>query len=393
MNETRLRSIQEALAAEGLDAWFFSDFKGTDPIALSLLGLPEKAMRTRRWFYLIPAHGDPLKLCHAIEPASLDHLPGRRVTYGRWQEWQEALAKALSGMKRVAAQYAEDGLIPAVGRLDAGLADFLRSRGVVLVSSGDLVARFEVTLSPEQEAGHRRAVRILEETVDMAFARVRASLQAGTPLNEYALQQEMAAFFEGRGLTTMAHPIVAVNAHAADPHFEPAPDGSAVIGPDSVLLLDLWAKETGPGSVYGDLTWCAWTGARVPEEQARVWEAVTAARDAGVAKAKEAAVRPVAGWEVDRAARDVIEKAGYGAAFFHRTGHSIYVEDHGNGANMDDFETRDTRRLLPHTVFSVEPGIYFPGRYGFRSEVNCLVGEGSVEVTGKSQGALPALLG
>lgn len=393
MNETRLRSMQEALRAEGLDAWFFSDFKGTDPLALRLLGIGEKAMRTRRWFYVLPAEGEPLRLCHRIEPASLDAVPGRLLLYGRWQEWQEALKEALSGRRLVAAQFAEGGLIPALGRLDAGLADFLRSLRVELVPSGDLVAAFVAACTPEQEASHRRALAILEETVEFAFARVRSALRSGEPLTEYALQRQMLDFFEGRGLTTMAPPIVAVDAHAADPHFEPLPEGSAPIGRDQVLLLDLWAKEREEEAIYADITWCAWTGASVPDDRARVWEVVTKARDAAVLRAEEAAVRPVQGWEVDRAAREVVEAAGYGEFFIHRTGHSITTEDHGDGANMDDYETHDTRRLLPHTFFSVEPGIYLPGRFGFRSEVNALVGEGGVTVTGRRQGPLPALLG
>ena len=392
MNDARLRQIQEALRDEGLDAWFFADFRGSDPISLRVVGAPGKALATRRWFYLVPAQGDPVRFCHQIEPHSLDHVPGKQVLYGPWQSWQKKLAEALAGIKRLACQYSPDGVIPALGRLDVGMGDFLRGLGLELVSSGDLVARFEVTLNAEQEAGHFRAMKVLEATVAMAFDKVRTALRSGGTLTEYALQQAMLAHMAEGGLVTESSPIVAVNAHAADPHFEPSPDASAEIRADQVLLLDLWGKETAPGSVYADITWCAWTGKEVPLEQERVWRAATAARDAGVAKAKEAATRTVCGWEVDRAARDVIEKAGFGEFFIHRTGHSIYEEDHGNGANMDDYETRDTRRLLPHTLFSVEPGIYLPGRFGFRTEVNVLVGDGEVGVTGNMQGDLTALL-
>ena len=392
MNEDRLRSIQAALRDEGMDAWFFADFKGTDPIALSVLGLSSKAMVTRRWFYLIPAQGEPLRLCHQIEPHSLDSLPGRLLFYGPWQGWQARLKEALAGVKRLACQYSPNGLIPALGRLDAGLAEFLRSTGVELASSGDLVARFEVTCSPEQEAGHYRAMAVLLDTVEMAFAKVREALKAGLPLTEYALQQAMVEFMRGRGLTSNDPPIVGVDAHAADPHYEPGPSGSSEIRPGQVLLLDLWGKETAAGSVYADITWCAWTGKAVPDEQRKVWEVVAAGRDAGIAKALSVASGPVRGFEVDRATREVIDRAGFGEFFIHRTGHSIHEEDHGNGANMDDYETRDTRRLLPHTLFSVEPGIYLPGRFGFRSEVNLLVRDSDAVVTGKVQGGLPALL-
>ncbi len=392
MNSELIRRIQQALRDEGLDAWFFASFRGSDPIAAKVLGLQAAAMVTRRWFYVIPAEGEPLRLNHRIEPHSLDSVPGRQVLYGRWQEWQEILKGTLCQYKHVACQYSPLGIVPALGRLDAGTADFLRSIGVELVSSGDLVARFEVTLDAAQEAGHRRAVAVLEKTVEMAFARVRAALEAGEALTEYALQQEMVAFMAGGGLTTDAPPIVGVDAHAADPHYEPGPEGSSLIGPDQVLLLDLWGKERAEGSVYGDITWCAWTGRAVPPEQRKVWDVVKAGRDAGIAKAMEVAGRAVRGWEVDRATRDVIEKAGYGEYFIHRTGHSIFEEDHGNGANMDDYETHDTRRLLPMTLFSVEPGIYFPGRFGFRTEVNMLVREADAVVTGNRQEDLPALL-
>jgi Xaa-Pro aminopeptidase len=392
MNEERLRRIQAALREEKLDAWFLADFRGADPISLHILGLQGRPMVTRRWFYVIPAQGDPVRICHRIEPHSLDALSGSVVYYGRWQEWQQRLKEALAGKKRVACQYFPSGIVPALGRLDAGLAEFLRSLGVELVSSGDLVAQFEVTLAPEQEAGHRRAMQILEDTVEMAFKKVRKVLSGSGLITEYALQLEMMAHMRKAGLTTNAPPIVAVGPHAADPHYEPQPLTSSAIRPDEVLLLDLWAKETHDDSVYADITWCAWTGSAVPADVLEVFKIVASARDAGVAKALEVAKAPVCGLEVDRAARDVIEKAGYGAYFIHRTGHSIFTEDHADGANMDDYETHDTRRLLPMTLFSVEPGIYFPEKWGIRSEVNVLVKEGGAEVTGNRQTELPALL-
>jgi Xaa-Pro dipeptidase len=392
MNEERVRLIQQALKDEGADAWFFASFRGSDPIAASVLGISEAAMTTRRWFYVIPAQGEPLRLTHGIEPHSLDSVPGRQIRYGRWQEWQEILRGALGGFKRVACQFSPLGIVPALGRLDAGTADFLRTLGLELVSSGDLVARFMVSLTPEQEAGHYRAMEVCLGAVDHAFARLRAALEAGERITEYAIQQEVLDFMKRGGLTTFAPPIAGVDAHAADPHYEPGPEGSSEIRKDQVFLLDLWGKETAPGSVYADITWCAWTGAKVPQEQRNVWEAVAGARDAGIAKALEVGKRPVCGWEVDRAARTVIEKAGYGEHFIHRTGHSIHEEDHGDGANMDDYETHDTRRLLPHTLFSVEPGVYLPGRFGFRSEVNVLVRDAGAVVTGRKQEELPALL-
>jgi len=392
MNEERLRRIQEALRAEKLDAWFLADFKGTDPIALHVLGLLGRPMVTRRWFYLIPAQGEPMKICHRIEPHSLDSLPGGLSLYGRWQEWQEGLKGALHGCKRVACQYFPSGIVPALGRLDAGLAEFIRTTGVELVSSGDLVAQFDVTLTPEQEAGHYRAMEVLLDTVQVAFKKAQKVVAGSGLLTEHALQLEMMVHMKKANLVTNAPPIVAVGPHAADPHYEPMPLTSSAIRPDELLLLDLWAKETGDDSVYADITWCAWTGTKVPADVLEIFKTVLAARDAGIAKALEVSKGPVCGWEVDRATRDVIEKAGCGQYFIHRTGHSIFTEDHADGANMDDFETHDTRRLLPMTLFSIEPGIYFPGKYGIRSEVNILVKEGAAAVTGLKQTELEALL-
>jgi Xaa-Pro dipeptidase len=391
MKPETLRDIQKALADEKLDAWFFSGFKGSDPIAPKILDLPEGVFLSRRWFCVIPREGEPVKLCHRVEPHSLDAVPGSTVFYSRWQEWQEHLGQILK-KKRVAVQFSEGGVIPALGRLDAGTADFLRSAGATLVSSGDLVARFEVTCTQSQEEGHYRAMESLLATVEMAFAQVKHSLLSGEKFTEYDLQQEMAEFMKQHGLFMEDPPIVAIGPNAADPHYFPQPKGSSLVERDKVLLLDLWGKEEKPGAVYADITWCAWTGAEIPEEEMKVWEVVRRARDAGISRAREVSHRVVAGWEVDRAAREVIEAAGYGEFFIHRTGHSMHTEDHANGANMDDFETRDFRRLLPNTLFSVEPGIYLPGKFGFRSEVNMLVTRSGAVVTGRKQETLPALL-
>jgi len=393
MNEEKLRSIQSALGEEGVDAWFFADFKGSDPLAAKVLGLPQGAMVTRRWFYLIPQRGEAIKLCHGIEPRSLEGLPGEQMLYGRWQDWQEKLRKLFSGKKTVAVQFSEDGVVPALGRLDAGTADFLRSLGLKLVTSGNLVARFEVTCSRGQEQSHYKAMETLLDTVEATFGRLRNALMEGETLNEYQVQQEVLRRMVEGGLTTDHPPIVAVGPHSADPHYAPSPAGSSEIRRDDVFLLDLWGKEQSPSnSVYADITWCAWTGAEIPAKVLEVFEVVRKARDAAIAKAKETLSRQVAGWEVDRAARDVIEEAGYGRYFIHRTGHSIYTEDHADGANMDDYETRDIRRLLPNTLFSIEPGIYLPEEFGIRSEVNMLVMDRGTGMTGRKQESLRALL-
>lgn len=391
MNESLLGKIQVALKDEGLDAWFFSSFHHSDPVAESVLGVGEGHV-TRRWFYVIPASGEPYKLCHQIEPHSLDALPGRKELYGRWQDWQEKIQIALKGLKKLAAQYSENGIVPALGRLDVGLGEYLRSLGAELHSSGDLVARFEVTLNEKQKESHLKAMDILHNTVDLAWEKVRLGLKNGHALTEYSIQREMVKFMESGGLIMDSPPIVAVNAHAADPHYEPGPEGSTSIEPGQVLLTDLWGRFPEQGAVYADITWCAWTGESVPDEPKNIFDIVMKARDAGISKAEEVAGRDVQGWEVDQATRKVIADAGYGDYFIHRTGHSIHGDVHANGANMDDYETHDHRRLLPDTLFSVEPGIYLPGRIGFRSEVDVMIEAGRAVVTGRRQTELPALL-
>ena len=392
MNEKTIRDIQVALEEEKVDAWFFCSFRGSDPISHKILGVSEATMATRRWFYVIPRSGEPLRLCHRIEPHTLDGLPGRLELYSRWEEWQSSIRGYLKGATTLAVQFSEGGVIPSLGRLDAGTADFLRKLGFSLASSGDLVARFEVGCSKPQIEGHYRAMEVLLSSVEMAFAKVAQTLSSGLVITEYELQQTMLDFIRKQGLVTDNPPIVAVGAHAADPHYTPQIADSFPIPANDILLLDIWGKEDHSDSVFADITWCAFTGPTIPPEVQRVWEVVRDARDAGIQRAREVSHRPVAGWEVDRVTRDYIAGAGFGDFFIHRTGHSIHTEDHANGANMDDFETRDFRHLLPNTLFSIEPGVYLPGRFGIRSEVNMLVTNSGAMVTGKKQEVLPALL-
>jgi Xaa-Pro dipeptidase len=393
MKEGLIESIQSELRVQGLDGWFFTSFRASNPIAEMLVRDNSAAFTTRRWFYFIPAQGEPVKLLHNIEPHSLDSAPGREVFYSRWQDWQEELRKALKGAKKIAAEYSPDGVIPAISRLDLGVGELISSLGIELVCSGDLVAKFTVTMTKEQYESHLRALDILERSIDYGFTLVKGSISSGKPIDEYTLQQNLLTFLEEHSLVTSSAPIAAVNANAADPHFEPKKEGSAVIKKGDVLLIDIWAKEKGEESIFADITWCGYVGKEVPPEVEKLFEIVMSARDAGIAKAQECGNRAVQGWEVDRAARDVIEKAGYGEFFPHRTGHSIFTEDHADGANMDDFETRDERRLLKGTMFSIEPGIYLKGKIGFRSEVNVFISEKGAVVTGKKQEKLTRILG
>jgi Xaa-Pro aminopeptidase len=380
----RIPAIQDALAESALDGWFFACFQQNDPIGIDLLGLSgENRLITRRCYYLIPRQGEPRKLVHALEPAMLDHLPGAKAVYLTWREHREALARLVRGLRRLGAQYSPGNELPTVSRLDAGTAELLRDAGAELASAADLAQRFAATWSEEQLAGHRRACTALHAIVHEAFSRVGDALRRGDRLDEYTVQRFILEAFERAGLWTEADPIVGVNAHSADPHYQPGPDASSPIRQGDFLLIDLWAKEKAAGSVYADITWCGVCAAAPTERQEEVFRVVAGGRDAALALIKERYPRQaVRGFEVDDAAREHITRAGYGERFIHRTGHSIGTKDHGQGANMDNLETHDTRLLLPMTGFSIEPGVYLTGDFGVRSEINVALTPEGAEATG-----------
>jgi len=380
----RVPEIQAALAEADLDGWFFACFQQNDPIALDLLALSGPGrLITRRCYYLVPREGEPKKLVHSLEPAMLDHLPGAKASYLTWREHREAFARLVAGFRRLAAQYSPDNELPTVSRLDAGTAELLRAAGVELASAADLAQRFAATWSPEQLAGHRRANVHLHAIVHQAFGRVAAALSRGDVLDEYTVQRSIAGAIDQAGMWAESEPIVGVNAHSADPHYQPGPEGSSPIRRGDFLLIDLWAKEKVAGSVYADITWCGVCAPAPTARQAEVFGHVAGARDAALELVRgRFPSSPVAGYEVDDAARAVIVAAGYGERFIHRTGHSIGTSDHGQGANMDNLETHDTRRLLPMTGFSIEPGIYLTGDFGARSEINVALTRDAAEVTG-----------
>jgi Xaa-Pro aminopeptidase len=381
----RIEAVQAALRAEAqssaIDAWLFYDFRGSDPLAYRILGLPQAEL-TRRWFYCVPCYGSPSGLVSAVEPDALAALPGDQLYYRSWDQLREQLRELLTGYPRVAVQYSPENAIPYVSRVDAGTIELVRSCGIEVMSSADLVQSCEAVWTPGQYASHVRAARALRETVDATFARIVEAVHAGTIITEVDVQRFMLDCFARRGVTTNKPPIVAVDAHSANPHYQPLRQTALPIRRGSFVLIDLWAKE--PDGVYADITWTAYVGERVPSEIDAVFALVREARDAAVACARAAARGgpPVCGADVDAAARSVISDAGYADYFVHRTGHSIGVEVHGNGANIDGFENPDHRRLLPGTCFSIEPGIYFPDRFGVRSEVDVYFSAGTIEVTG-----------
>jgi len=377
-------SIQAAIRAEALDGWLFYSFRGSDPIAENILRLDNARLATRRWFYYVPATGAPIKIVHAIESEALDSLPGEKMVYLPWQQLHHHLRDALGMARRIAMQYSPLNAIPYISRVDAGTIELVRSFGVEVVSSADLVQIFEAVWTPEQLETHLYAARHLRETVDVTFAEVARRTRESVPTTELDIQDFIWKQFETRGLSSSHRPIVAVNAHSADPHYQPDPQRNLAMAEGDFLLLDIWAKQKLPHSVYDDITWTGYIGRTVPEMHQNVFEVVRQGRDAAIQMVRSSYPRlPLFGWQVDDAARQSITAAGYGEFFIHRTGHSIHEEDHGNGANIDNLETQDSRRLMRGTCFSIEPGVYLKGQFGVRSEVNMYLAENEAIVTGQ----------
>jgi Xaa-Pro aminopeptidase len=387
-------SIQRALAADRLDGWLLYDFHGSNPIAQQLTGLNNGPhMTTRRWYYLIPATGDPRALVHVIEQHNLDHLPGTRIHYAGRQQLDSGLTALLGQAKRVAMEYSPECAVPYVSRVDAGTVEAIRKRGVEIVSSGDLVQQFEATWSAGQLALHREAAAALYRIKDRAFEEASGALAAGRRQTEYDLQQLMVGWFREEGLVSDAPPVVAIGANAGNPHYLPTSEHNRVIVGDEVLLLDLWGKKPQPGAVFADITWVGATSRQASPDAAAAFAAIVGARDAAVqlVQARAGAGQDLRGWEVDRAARQVLEDRGYGEFVLHRTGHSLGENVHGNGTHLDDYETHDERRIVPRTGFTVEPGLYF-SNFGVRTEINVYRSERDAVVTGERQKTIVTLL-
>jgi Xaa-Pro dipeptidase len=387
-------AIQEALRKDDLDGWLLYDFHGSNPIAQRLAGLHGGPhMTTRRWYYLIPAAGAPRGLVHAIERYNLDQLPGEKFVYAGRQQLEAGLSGLLAGVKRIAMEYSPSCAIPYVSRVDAGTVEAVRALGVDILSSGDLVQQFEARWTPAQLASHQSASESLYRIKDRAFESAAAALRAGRSRSEYDLQQEMTRWFEEEGLISDSPPVVAIGSNAGNPHYLPTFAQTSPIVADEVLLLDLWGKTGHPSAVFADITWVGVTSAKVPAEPARAFRAIASARDAAVRLVEETAreERELRGWEVDCAARQVLEQEGYSDRILHRTGHSLGESVHGNGVHMDDYETHDDRRLLAGTGFTVEPGLYFE-TFGVRTEINVYRGEREAVVTGPRQTDIVTLL-
>jgi Xaa-Pro dipeptidase len=382
---SQLDEIAIALQHAQLDGWLFYDFRLCDPLAYRILGLSEDGIATRRWFCYVPARGKPRAIVSAVEAHRLDALAVEKIVYRSHDEMIAALRKVLEGARRIAMDYSPACAIPYVSHVDAGTIEIVRAIGVEVVTAADLIQRFEATLTREQLASHQRAAHALRTIVDETFSEIAQLVSAERPVSEVSVQDSVMARFAARGLLTHAPPIVAVNEHSADPHYGPTAKHDRAIRRGDFILLDLWAKEAAAESIYADFTWVAFAGDRIPDEHARVFRIVADARDATVdlVQRRVAAGDVVSGREADRAARSAIEAAGFGDAFVHRTGHSIGREVHGTGANLDSLEMLDDRTLIDNTCFSVEPGIYLPGKFGVRSELDMTIENGRAMVSGE----------
>ena len=388
-----IAAVQHALKQDGLDGWLLYDFQGSNPIATRLSGVADDGkLTTRRWYYLIPASGEPRGLVHAIERYNLDGLPGKKRAYSGREQLATGLQELVGGLKRVAMEYSPKNAIPYVSRVDGGTVEAVRALGVDVVSSGDLIQRFEAVWSDAAYATHRTASDKLYKIKDSTFDLIRARIRSRTAVNEYEVQQAMAGWFREEGLVSHDPPNVSAQENAGNPHYNPTLEHHRAIKPNELVLIDLWGKLAGPNAVFADIAWVGFTGTAVPEVYSAAFGAAKAGRDAAIALVESATRdgRELRGYEVDRATRAVIERAGYGAQFIHRTGHSLGREVHGDGVHMDDYETHDDRRLLPGTGFTIEPGVYFSD-FGVRSEINMIVSERDARVTGPVQPEILAL--
>jgi Xaa-Pro aminopeptidase len=376
-----LSAIQSALRDNQLDGWLLYDFRANNILARRILQFPDGVAGTRRWMYFIPSAGTPQKLVHRIETGALDHLPGDKRVYLKWQEFEVGVANLVAGRTRVAMEYSPRNGNPYISRVDAGTVELVRANGVDIVPSGDLIQMFEAVWDDSQWAMHLEATRHTDSAYNAAWSFIANEVRSQGETTESAVCQVIMDHFAKHGLTTYHPPIVAVNEHSGDPHYD---TGNAAIRLNDFVLIDLWAKLDKPRAVYSDLTRVGFVGDGVPAKYDEIFRIVAAARDAAIQLVRDRFARKqlLQGFEVDDAARNVITKAGWGEYFVHRTGHSIGQETHGNGANIDNLETHETRRILPGCCFSIEPGIYQPD-FGIRSEVDVFVDRnGNVHVTG-----------
>jgi Xaa-Pro dipeptidase len=391
-----LQAIQSALRAAHLDGWLFYDFHNRDHIAARILKMDTKRFASRRWFYFIPAQGEPQKLVHRIEPWRCDHLPGAKHIYLPWPEQHGLLKEILGPAKNIAMQYSPDNAIPYVSIVDGGTLELIRGFGIKVTSSADLVGQFEAHISMDDWKTHQDAGQVMQMVKDQAFLEIGRRIKAGQSPREIEIQNFMLNIMKEHNVIAEDGPIVAVNEHAADPHFEPTETNSLAMKMGDLVLLDLWAKKNVPGSIYYDITWMGFIGESVPEQHESIFQIICQGRDEALKCVQNHfnTGKPLHGWQVDDVCRKVIVDAGYGEYFTHRTGHNIGENVHGNGVHIDNLETKDERRILAGSCFSVEPGIYLlHEKRGYRTEIDVVVTEeGRIDVTGAIQKKIVPIL-
>ncbi len=391
----RISDAQKHLIEEKIDGWLLYDFSGSNALARDFLNIPPEELTTRRFFYWIPAEGLPIKILHVIEPHVISELPGEVLTYLKWQELESQLGKVLKGAKTVAMEFSPRNAIPYLSKVDAGMVDLVRSFQVEVVSSASFLQYYTCVLNEEQYQLHVEAANMLDRVVAEAWEKIAHALTKGTKINEYQVQQFIAEQLSTRGFTAEAFPIVGVNAHSADPHYEPIKEKSSEIKKGDFVLIDLWCKKKHPKAIYADICRVAVADTQPTEKQKEIFSIVRTAQKAATefVASRYAKKESIRGCEVDQVSRKIIEEKGYGKYFTHRTGHNIYTKDHGPGAHIDSLETQDVRELIPRTCFSIEPGIYLPGDFGVRLEYDVFLGDqGKIHINGGFQDEILALL-
>ncbi len=389
-----LEQVQKAIQKFGFDGWLLYDFRGLNVLALRVLGIPDDAAGSRRFMYFVPATGQPQKLVHRIEAGALDHLPGEKNVYLKWQELHDGIKTIVGDAKKIAMEYSPNNANPYVSKVDAGTVELIRGMGVEIGSSGNLIQYFEARWTDEQWDLHLEADRLNQAAFELAWKYIADNVRAGNPISEVDVQDRVMQYYADNNMTTYHPPIVGIGPHSGDPHYAPERGSDAAVEKDQFILLDMWAKMDVPNGVYSDLTKVGYIGETVPQKYTDIFNIVAAARDAGIDCAKSAFAegRELQGWEVDQKTRDVIDEAGYGEYFIHRTGHNIGQETHGNGAHMDNLETKEDRLVMPRTCFSIEPGIYLD-EFGVRCEINVYIdADSTVQVTGGVQSEVLPIL-
>ncbi len=387
-----LKEIQKALAEESLDGWLLYDFRGSNVIARHIVKLGDK-LATRRWFYFIPTNGNPTKIVHAIEAETLDHLPGEKFIFRSWQDLHRILSETLKSKRAIAMEYSAENDIPYISMVDSGTIELVRKTGVRVISSGDLVQLFEARWDEEQTKSHLEAVKRVDDTKNEGFRFISENMREAKAITEHDVQQFMWELFEKKNLTADHPAIVAVNANASNPHYSPERNHSALIREGDLVLIDIWGKLKEPGAIYGDITWMGYVGKDVPAKHQEIFDIVKGAQQSAFRLILDnyKKGKSTYGWEADQTARDYISERGYGDYYLHRTGHNIGQEVHGNGAHLDNLETRDLRKLIPGTGFSIEPGIYLP-QFGVRSEIDVFIGDEGPVITSPEQNEILKLL-